>query len=233
MNTTHATKIDRTPRSDKTVTIAGLFDTTPLAIDAMNDLLDNGYPSSAISLIANNAAGEYDGYFDESGKVIAADEVATTAGEGAAAGGGIGALLGGTGGVLMGLGLLAIPGVGPALAAGPIVAGLIGAGAGAVTGGIVGGLANSGLPKERAEHYAEGVRRGGTLLLLETEPGQHATDAQAILNSHRPVDIDKRVRVWREHGWEGYDPAAEPYTRDQIRLERDRHLERAYDSTLR
>ncbi len=209
--------------NDNTEVVAGLFDTTPQAIRALEDLVSNGYERSDMNLVANDVAGEYNRYFDDEGKYIAGEEDNTTAGEGAAAGGGIGALLGGTGGVLMGLGLLAIPGVGPALAAGPLIAGLVGAGAGALAGGLVGALATAGLPKESAEKYVEGVRRGGTLLLLRTDRGESADQAHKILRAHDPVDLDTRARHWKEAGWTDFEHDAEPLTREELIRERERY----------
>ncbi len=203
--------------------VAGLFDTTPQAIKALEDLVAHGYDRSDMNLIANDVAGEYSRYFDDEGKFIASEQDNTTAGEGAAAGGGIGAVLGGTGGVLMGLGLLAIPGVGPALAAGPIIAGLVGAGAGAAAGGLVGAMASAGLPKESARKYAEGVRRGGTLLLLETGSDESAEEAYKVLRAHAPVDIESRSQYWEKDGWQDFDHDAQPLTRDEILRERDRY----------
>lgn len=201
--------------------VAALFDTTQQAVAALEDLVAAGYDREDMNLIANDVAGEYRQYFDDEGKYIAGEKDNTTAGEGAAAGGGIGALLGGTGGVLAGLGLLAIPGIGPALAAGPIVAGLVGAGAGAVAGGLLGGLVSAGLPKESARKYAEGVRRGGTLLLFHADRGENTDAAYRILRAHDPIDLDERSRRWEEGGWRDFRDDATPLTRDEVMRERE------------
>lgn len=219
--------INRDPRN----TVAALFDTTPAAVDAMNQLLEMGFPSERLSLIANNATGEYDAYFDENGKVVSLEEPSQVANEGSGVGSGsaIGALVGGSGGALIGLGLLAIPGVGPIMAAGPLVAAVFGGSIGALTGGFMGALAKAGVPKERAEQYAEGVRRGGTLLLLETDAKDAAeaeatlAKARAVLEAHHPVDIDRRARAWSEGGWSGYDPDAGPLSMDEVMRERERN----------
>ncbi len=137
-----------------------------------------------------------------------------TAGEGAAAGAGIGAAIGGLGGVLMGLGLLVVPGVGPALAAGALASGLIGAGIGGAAGGIAGALANAGVPEEEAGYYAEGVRRGGHLVVVTTNEDKYAT-AQDILQRHNPVSMRDRSDTWRREGWTGFDPNAQPYDPDR------------------
>ncbi len=137
-----------------------------------------------------------------------------TTGEGAAAGAGIGAALGGLGGVLMGLGLLVVPGVGPALAAGALASGLLGAGIGAAGGGIAGALANAGIPEEEAGYYAEGVRRGGHLVVVSTSDDKYAA-AQTILQRYNPASMKDRTDTWRREGWSGFDPNAQPYDPDR------------------
>jgi hypothetical protein len=137
-----------------------------------------------------------------------------TTGEGAAAGAGIGAALGGLGGVLMGLGLLVVPGVGPALAAGALASGLVGAGIGAASGGIAGALANAGVSEEDANYYAEGVRRGGHLVVVTTTDSKYS-DAQSILQRHTPVSMRDRSDTWRKEGWDRFDPNASPYDPDR------------------
>jgi hypothetical protein len=142
------------------------------------------------------------------------DDRDMTTGEGAAAGAGIGAALGGLGGVLMGLGLLVVPGVGPALAAGALASGLVGAGIGAASGGIAGALANAGVPEEEAGYYAEGVRRGGHLVVVTTSEDRYAT-AHDILQRNNPVSMKDRTDTWRREGWTGFDPNAQPYDPDR------------------
>ncbi len=113
-----------------------------------------------------------------------------------------------------------IPGIGPVLAAGPLAAALmagIGAASGAVTGGIVAGLVDFGVPPEHAETYAEGVRRGGTLVTVHITQDEWADRAQSVLNRYNPVDISARSGDWRANGWAGYDETAAPLSADQIR----------------
>ncbi len=201
-------------------TIVGLYDDLSQARAVVQDLADSGFDRGDISFVANAAAEEYGSYFDEEGR-YQGDRDDMTAGEGAAAGAGIGATIGGLGGLLMGLGLLAIPGVGPALAAGPIVSALVGMGIGAAAGGIGGALANSGVPEEEAGYYAEGVRRGGSLVTLSVDEDR-VDEAERIMNRHNPVDIEERTEGWRSEGFDRYDPQAEPYTAEQIASERGR-----------
>lgn len=213
-------------------TVVGFYDDLAHARNAAQDLVDSGFDRDRVGLIANASAEDYSHYFDTEGRYRADahdEELHTgrvpdrdlTTGEGAASGAGIGGIIGGLGGLLMGLGLLAVPGVGPALAAGPIASALVGAAIGAAAGGLAGALVNAGVPEERAGYYAEGVRRGGSLVTVEADDAR-ANEAADILNRHSPVDIDKRASEWRESGWREHDPEAEPYTAEQIREERDR-----------
>jgi uncharacterized protein (TIGR02271 family) len=114
----------------------------------------------------------------------------------------------------VGAGLLAIPGIGPVLAAGPLSAaigttaatlgaGAIGAGIGAATGGLIGALVGAGVPKEEAEYYAEGVRRGGTLVTVSA-PDDRTQLAVDLMQRNGAIDIDQRVAEWRNSGWTGF-----------------------------
>jgi len=219
-----STRVRRAAGRDRTI-VTGFFDTLDEAQRALDGLLREGFSRDDISLVASNAAGEHDRYLAERqgrnrDEVVDADDLGP--GEGAAAGGGIGAAIGGVGGVLMGLGLLAIPGVGPALAAGPLVSGLIGAGIGGAAGGITGALVNSGVPEDRAEAYAEGIRRGGTLLTIDTDASGTGR-AEDVLIEYGAVDIDERVAHWQDEGWSGFDPSADPYTPEMVERERSRY----------
>ncbi|CAN5732378.1 hypothetical protein BH24DEI2_BH24DEI2_07490 [soil metagenome] len=210
-------------------TVVGLYDHISQARDTVEDLVDAGFKRDQISFTANASAAEYGKYFDEEGQHRADmdhgadyDDDEMTSGEGAAAGAGIGATIGGLGGLLMGLGLLAVPGVGPALAAGPIVSALVGAGIGAAAGGLMGALVNHGVPEEEAGYYSEGVRRGGSLVMLTVEDDR-VDDVERVMNMHNPVDIDERAAAWKEEGFEEYDAKAEPYTADQVIESREKY----------
>ncbi len=114
----------------------------------------------------------------------------------------VGTLIGGGAGLLAGLGILAIPGLGPVVAAGWLLATVTGAGIGAAAGGLVGGLTGTGMSEEEAAAYAEGVRRGGTLVTVRAEDGR-ADQIIAILNEAGSIDIDQRAAGWRAEGWTG------------------------------
>jgi hypothetical protein len=118
-----------------------------------------------------------------------AHEIHTKAPEGAATGAGAGAAVGGVLGWLAGIGALAIPGVGPLVAAGPIVAALAGAGAAGATGGLVGGLIGAGMPEVEAKRYAGRIREGGYLLSVHCDDSEWAKRAKEILEATGGQDV--------------------------------------------
>jgi hypothetical protein len=198
-----------------TQTVAALYDTYDSAVAAVNALEAAGIPHSDISIVSNNVDNQY-------GKDRPA-EAAKDAGKGA----GVGAVVGGVGGLLTGLGLLAIPGVGPVVAAGWLVATAAGAATGAVVGGAAGGLVGSltgaGVPEHDAHFYAEGVRRGGTLVTARADDAR-ASAAREILQRYKSVDPAVRGAAYREGGWTSFDENAPAYTADQVAAERSRYL---------
>jgi hypothetical protein len=139
--------------------------------------------------------------------------------EGAAAAAGIGATLGGAAGLLAGLGMLAIPGLGPVVAAGWLASTAAVAAAGGARGGIIGALSQSGIGEDEAHVYAEGVRRGGTLVTARVPDGDRAR-FEAILD-RSSVNIRDRGAAYRKAGWTRFDPSAKPYTAEQVRKERE------------
>jgi hypothetical protein len=200
-------------------TIVALYDDLGNAQRAVEKLVSSGYSRDSISLMANDTSNTYSKYLNtptSETPVHTADAV--TAGEGA----GFGATVGALTGIVVGLGAFVIPGIGPVLGAGPLAAGLgalaggvVGAVAGGATGGVVAGLVKTGVSPADAEYFAEGVRRGGTLVLVHTTDTD-ASRAQGILREYSPVDIDQHGEAWKKSGWKGYDASAEPYTTDQI-----------------
>jgi hypothetical protein len=118
-----------------------------------------------------------------------AHEIHTKAPEGIAAGAGTGAAVGGILGWLVGIGALAIPGIGPLMAAGPIVAALAGAGAAGAAGGLVGGLVGSGMPEIEAKRYAGRIREGGYLASIHCDDGEWASRAKDILQTTGAQDV--------------------------------------------
>ena len=120
-----------------------------------------------------------------------AHEINTKTPEGIAAGAGTGAAVGGILGWLVGVGALAIPGIGPLVAAGPVVAALAGAGAGGATGGLVGGLIGAGIPEVEAKRYAGRIREGGYLLSVHADDSNWARRAEETLEAAGGRDVVK------------------------------------------
>lgn len=194
-------------------TVTGLFDDYDDASAAVSELERAGVPSSDISIVGSNADRRH-------------GEDETKAAEGAGTGAGIGALVGGAGGLLTGLGLMAIPGVGPVVAAGWLAATAVGAAGGAVAGGAAGGLigamTRSGVSEDDAHVYAEGVRRGGTLVTARVEDNL-VPEAEALLKRQGWVDPSERRAAYREQGWTRFDETARPYAAEDIEQERSRY----------
>src|SRR3954469_17671630 len=197
-----------------TVTISRLYDTYADAERAVSRLESAGVAHSDISIVANNS----DNWFSGDKKDRDRDGVNDRA-ESAGKGAGIGAGLGGAAGLLAGLGLLAIPGLGPVVAAGWLAATAVGAAAGAATGGIIGALTEAGVSEEDAHTYAEGVRRGGTLVTARV-PDADRAKLDAILDQSA-VNLRDRSAAWQKSGWKSFDPGSKPYGADEVRKERE------------
>jgi hypothetical protein len=194
-------------------TITTLYDNYDDAAQAVRDLEAAGVPPRDISLVANDLEGRE-------------KKVSTTeAGPGASTGAAVGGVAVGAAGVLAGLGMLAIPGIGPVVAAGWLIAGAVGAVAGgavgAATGGVVGSLIAAGVDRDQANLYAEGLRRGGTVVSAKVDD-DHIAAAERIL-SLRAVDYAARNKIYREAGWSQFDQAAPPYTLPEVEAERRRY----------
>jgi hypothetical protein len=146
---------------------------------AVDDLKDAGFRNTDISVLFPENVGTKD----------FAHEKATKAPEGTAAGAGTGALVGGTLGWLAGIGALAIPGVGPLIAAGPIVAALTGVGVGGALGGITGALIGMGIPEYEAKRYEGRVKEGGILLSVHSDNSDWTKKAKDILELTGAEDV--------------------------------------------
>lgn len=201
-----------------TKTITRLFDDYADATAALADLERLGVPHDSISIVANNADGAHGDARSTLGDVNDHGDVSRGVSTGAA--------LGGVGGLLAGLGLLAIPGLGPIVAAGWLASTAVGAGigaaGGAATGTIVGALKEAGHSDDEANVYSEGVRRGGTLLSARVDDALVA-DAEAVLDRNRSVDATTRGAAYRQDGWSRFDDAAPAFTQDEVAAERVRH----------
>jgi len=126
---------------------------------------------------------------DKQGSKDFAHEHHTKAPEGAATGAGAGGVVGGTLGLLAGIGALAIPGVGPFIAAGPIMAALSGAAVGATVGGIAGALIGLGIPEYEAKRYEGKITKGNLLISVHTEDSNEAARAKEIFEQNNAEDI--------------------------------------------
>jgi hypothetical protein len=188
-------------------TVTKVYDSYAQARQAVTDLEAHGIPSSDISLLANKYVSEQ--YAD-------VDDVSE-----AASGAGIGAVVGGTAGLLAGLGLLAIPGLGPVVAAGWLASTAIGLAAGGAAGGLIGALVDDGEPEEHAHVYSEAVRRGATLVSVKVDESR-ADVVQDVLNDHDPIDPLGRGAEYRKSGWNKFDPKAPAYRPSATEIERIR-----------
>ncbi|CAN5407525.1 hypothetical protein BH11ARM2_BH11ARM2_28200 [soil metagenome] len=195
-------------------TVVGLFDLRDDAQTAVQNLINAGFDRKDISIVAADAKGEF--------QTTHVDEHGSLAGEGAASGATSGALVGGVFGLLVGVGALAFPAIG-LVAIGPLAGLLTGAGIGAVSGGIIGALIGLGIPEEHADVYAEGVRRGGTLVSVYAGDGADTNRIETILDDAGAVDINERGATWRSSGYTGYDANAPYYTHEQAEMERTRY----------
>jgi hypothetical protein len=189
------------------VTISRLFDEYDNAQKAILRLQDAGVDEDDITIVANNSEKWF------------SPDYAGSAGKGAA----IGAGFGGVGGLLAGLGLLAVPGLGPVVAAGWLAAAAAGAAAGGAAGGVIGMLAEAGVATNDAEIYAESIRRGGSLVSVKVDEKDRER-LEAILHP-ASVDIGQRRAALTSSGWTRFDPSAPDFTPEQV--SRERALRRA------
>jgi hypothetical protein len=207
--------------------ISRLYDNYSDAARAVSELERAGVPHDDISIVANNAEGWYR---DDDGRARRVDDGRARRvdrdhdgvddrAEGAAAGAGIGAVVGGTAGLLAGLGMLAIPGLGPVVAAGWLASTALVAAVGGTAGGLIGALTQSGVSEEDANVYAEGVRRGGTMVTARVPDADRAR-CEAILD-RSAVKIRERATLYQQSGWTRFDPNAPAYTDEQVRRERE------------
>ena len=184
-------------------TIVGLFESRDEAVKAVTALKKARFAADDMSIVMRDSGQAAD---------VAVDAGITDSSGDAAATGAIGGgLLGGLAGLVLGAGALAIPGIGPIIAAGPIAAMLTGGALGAATGGIIGALTEAGIPEEEATHYQSGVERGGILLSVKVPDGREA-EAREVLKHAGPHDIDYHRAKWEKDPAFRYDIEAQPAT---------------------
>ena len=163
----------------KNKAVFGIYSSAEQAERAVNALIDDGFLSGDVSVLMP----------DQRSTREFAHVKENKAPEGTAAGVTTGGIVGGALGVLVGIGTLAIPGLGPLLAAGPIVAGLAGLGAGGAVGGLIGALVGMGIPEYEARRYEGRVKGGGILLSVHCDSAGDILRAKEILTDTGAVDI--------------------------------------------
>jgi ActD protein len=163
----------------KNTAVFGIYPNAAAVDHAVTALKDAGFRATDISVLFPENVGTKD----------FAHEKGTKAPEGASTGAGTGMVVGGTLGWLVGIGALAIPGVGPFIAAGPIVAALAGAGVGGAVGGIGGALIGMGIPEYEAKRYEGRVLEGGILLSVHSDNSEWTSKAKTILEETGAEDI--------------------------------------------
>jgi len=163
----------------KNTAVFGIFTSRLRAEETIDALLREGYRSDDISVLAP----------DQATTKELATEKNTKAPEGTTAGAVAGGAVGGTIGLLAGIGSLAIPGVGPLIAAGPIMATLAGLGSGALAGGVVGALVGLGIPEYEAKRYEGRVKNGGLLLSVHCDNSDWVSKAKKILEQYGAEDV--------------------------------------------
>lgn len=166
-------------------TITRVYDDYATASAVVRDLEAAGIPSADVSLISRDTA------LDE--ETSAAATGATT-----------GAIIGGGAGLLAAVGAIAIPGLGPVVAAGWLASTLVGTAAGAATGGVIGGLVDLGVSRDDANVYAETLNRGGTLVAARV-PEHMVASTESIMNRAGFVDPGLRGEQYRTEGWKQFD----------------------------
>jgi hypothetical protein len=164
---------------NKKTAVFGIFTSLASADNATDFLVKSGFSASDISALLPENLGT---------KQIGTEK-STKAPEGATAGASTGAVLGGALGLLAGIGALAIPGVGPLIAAGPIMAGLAGLGVGGAVGGFTGALIGLGIPEFEAKRYEGRVAKGGILLSVHCDTSDEIKRAKDVMKAAGAEDI--------------------------------------------
>jgi hypothetical protein len=163
----------------KNTAVFGIYSSNAAAERAVDQLIAAGFSNQDVSVLMADRQGSKD----------FAAEKNTKAPEGATTGVGVGGAVGGTLGLLAGIGALAIPGVGPLIAAGPIMGALAGLGVGGAVGGVVGALVGLGIPEYEAKRYEGRVKDGGVLLSVHCDSSNEVSRAKDLLKATGAEDI--------------------------------------------
>jgi len=169
----------------KSIAVYGIYPNRLAVEKAVEQLKNAGFRNSDISVLFPQDVGTKEFSFEKG----------TKAPEGATTGAGTGAVIGGTLGWLAGIGTLAIPGLGPFIVAGPIVAALAGAGAGGIVGGVAGALVGIGIPEYEAKRYEGRIKKGGILLSVHADDKAWKDKGKVILERTGAEDIGTKDEV--------------------------------------
>lgn len=165
--------------ADKKIAVFGIYHTGNQAERGVDDLRETGFSNDDISVLLPDNQGTRD----------FAHEKSTKAPEGTTAGVTAGGAIGGTLGLLAGIGVLAVPGVGPLIAAGPIMSALAGLGLGGTVGGLIGALVGMGIPEYEAKRYEGHIKAGGVLLSVHCNSSEAVERAKELLKQTGAQDI--------------------------------------------
>jgi hypothetical protein len=213
--------------SDKTV--VALFDSFANAKAATLAALDGGAAADRIALFANSIAGDHPTL--ATNPAYAKEEYTNESERqpGAVTGAEFGIGLGGAAGIVLAASSVVIPGIGPLAAFGTLAVAAAGAAGGGIVGGIIGALTGHGVTDRDAHLYAEGVRRGGTLMTVVTD--DDAVDQiTRIAKTHGAVDIGKRGENWIAEGWVSFDLNAPPLTAEEVRQFQEREAAEGHEA---
>jgi hypothetical protein len=200
-------------------TIVALYDHYRDAGEAVMELVQAGAAREKISLLANTMNGDHPPL--ATNPSYAREELDTKDNQQPAAvtGAEFGVGVGGIFGVLIGTGAIVVPGIGPLIAAGTLATLAAGAAAGGIVGGAIGLLAEHGVSNADSHLYAEGLKRGGTLVTVVADDDR--LDAfREIFKKHGAVDIGKRGAGWSAEGWVAFDPELPHLTEEEIATHR-------------
>jgi hypothetical protein len=174
----------------KNIAVFGIYPSELNAAEGVDQLKAAGFRNTDVSILFSENAGNKD----------FAHEKNTKAPEGAIAGAGSGAVLGGALGWLAGIGALAIPGLGPFVAAGPIMGLLSGVGVGGAVGGVTGALIGAGMPEYEAKRYEGRIRKGGVLLSVHCDNSEWQKKAKTVLENTGALDISATTEAKADFG---------------------------------
>jgi hypothetical protein len=190
------------------VTIVALFDHYETAGQAVRDIIKAGAASDKISLLANTLTGDHPALITNPAYAREEIDAKEESQPGVVTGAEFGIGLGGLAGLLVGSGAIVIPGIGPLIAAGAWAAIAAGVTTGGVVGGVIGLLTSHDISNKDAHLYAEGLKRGGTLVTVIADEAKIEAISRIFIG-HGAIDIGKRGAAWSAEGWVGFDPHAD------------------------